>query len=556
MCGIAGILGAEDASTVRAMCDRIAHRGPDGHGVWTDQGVTLGHQRLSIIDIEGGAQPMESHDGRYCIVYNGEVYNHVALRRELEGHGATFCSDHSDTEVILEGFRLWGADVVQRLEGMFAFALWDSVDRRLFVARDPFGIKPFFYASTGGRLVFASEAKALFAHPGIEFQADQNRVKERAAMEFLVGQGTLFAGIHQLPPGSWALLDPTDVPPCHIPWQPFYAVPNEEFASIEAAAQAIRERFVASVQEQLMADVPLGVILSGGLDSAAVAAVQAGLVDGPIDTFTIADSTEVEDFQKARQLADQLGANHHEAHFDLDDLLRDLPKYAWHNENINYTEFFFMPLFADMAKHVKVGLCGQGSDELWGGYARYRDPLPLARERIARIRQADPAHSEELATTVALTHSSGSALAEFDQLGGQLNNFQLRLVDRNSMAAGLEVRVPFLSRPLHQASRAAGWGLKLHHGVEKWILRKALEDIGLPNDLVWRPKVPAGRATSPRVMDQFEAYAAKLVSRKQMERHPLHGSFGTAAEQLVHDVWQEVFARDGNVKDVSLEAFA
>lgn len=531
------------------MCDRIAHRGPDGHGVWTDAGVTLGHRRLSIIDIDGGVQPMESHDGRYCIVYNGEIYNHAALRTQLEAAGCRFRSDHSDTEVLLEGYRQWGTEVVGRLEGMFAFALWDTVEKTLFVARDPFGIKPFFYACTGQEFVFASEVKALYAHPGITFAPDTNRVKERAALEFLTGQGTLFAGIHQIPPGAYAVLRPDDVPACHVPWQPYYAVPGEHFGSIEAAVQTIRERFVASVEEQLMADVPLGVILSGGLDSAAVAAVQAGLSDEPIHTFTIAESEDVEDFTKARGLAEDLGSVHHETFFDLDDVLRDLPKYAWHNESINHTEFFFMPLFEMMAKDVKVGLCGQGSDELWGGYDRYRDPLPLARERIARVRAANPAHAEELATQVALTHSSGSALAEFDQLGGQLNNFQLRLVDRNSMASSLEVRVPFLSKPLHQASRAVGWGLKLHDGIEKWVLRKALEDIGLRDDLVWRKKVPAGRATAPGVMAGFDDYATKLVGKPSP-------TFGSPAEQLVHNLWQEVFARDGNLKGLTLEEVA
>lgn len=550
VCGIAGLLGREDSGLVGAMCDRIAHRGPDGHGTWSDAGVTLGHRRLSIIDVEGGAQPMESHDGRYCIVYNGEIYNHASLRCELESAGATFASHHSDTEVLLEGYRAWGPAVVERLEGMFAFALWDTVERTLFVARDPFGIKPFFYACIDGDWIFASEQKALFAHPDLTAAPDLDHIKERASLEFLTGQSTLFLGVHQLPPGSWALLRPGATGDCHIPWTPYYQVPHE---SLPDAVATIRERFVASVDEQLMADVPVGVILSGGLDSAAVAAVHQSLSEKPIHTFTIAESEEIEDFRQARRLADHLGTEHHETFFDLDDVVAGLPHYTWHNENINHTEFFFQPLFAFMAKTVKVGLCGQGSDELWGGYDRYKRPLALARERIDRIRQADPRHAERLATEIAMTHSSGSALAEYDQLGGQLSNFQLRLVDRNSMANSLEVRVPFLSRPLHAASRAVAWGQKLHEGTEKWILRRALADIGLPDDLVWRPKVPAGRATSPKVMDRFDAYAAKLVPKKRMQGGPLAGTFRTPAERLLYDLWHEVFVeRDGHA-GVTLE---
>lgn len=537
------------------MGQRIAHRGPDGDGVWTDRDVTLGHRRLSIIDISGGAQPMESHDGRYCIVYNGEVYNHQALRETLESAGHVFRSDHSDTEVLLEGFRAWGDGLPGRLEGMFAFAIWDTLERSLFIARDPFGIKPFFYACAGEDWIFASEQKALFAHPDLKAVPNLDRIKERAALEFLTGQGTLFEGVHQLPPGSMATVRPGPGP-CQVAWQPYYQVAHESFTSIESAAHAIRERFVQSVDEQLMADVPLGVILSGGLDSAAVAAVhQTLLSDTPIKTFTIAESQDVDDFRHARRLAEDLGTDHHESFFDLDMVVGDLPRYTWHNENINYTEFFFQPLFANMAKHVKVGLCGQGSDELWGGYGRYREPLALARQRIERIRSANPRHAERLTTEIAMTHSSGSSLAEYDQLGGQLNNFQLRLVDRNSMASSLEVRVPFLSKPLHQASRALSWGLKLHDGVEKWILRKALEDVGLPHDLVWRPKVPAGRATGPWVMERFEAQAAKLAGGKTPAG--LEGTFSVPAEALLYRLWHEVFVeRDGNLRGLALEDLA
>jgi asparagine synthase (glutamine-hydrolysing) len=556
MCGIAGILGRVDKRLVGRMCDRIAHRGPDGQGVWTDEGVTLGHRRLSIIDVEGGLQPMESHDGRYVLIFNGEIYNHSALRQELEKAGCGFKSDHSDTEVLLEGYRHWGVHLFGRLEGMYAFALWDSELKELVVARDPFGIKPFFYACVDEEFVFASEVKALYAHPEIAFVPDVHRIKERAALDFLTGQGTLFQGIHQLPPGSFAILRPGADYTCHIPWQPHYTVPAEEFGSIEDAARAIKDRFVASVVEQQMSDVPLGVILSGGLDSAIVAQVQADRSDKPIQTFTVAESTAVEDFRQARRLAEEVGADHHETFFDLDDLIAGMPHYAWHNESINYTEFFFMPLFEMMSKHVKVGLCGQGSDEMWGGYDRYREPLKLGQQRIKRIRSAHPTHEEELATQVALTHSSGSSLAEFDQLGGQLNNFQLRLVDRNSMAHGVEVRVPFLSKPLHRASRAIGWEHKMRGGVEKWIFRHAIKDLGLPDDLVWRKKVPAGRATAPGVMGAFDNYADKLLPKTARDKHALAGTFNSAADQLAHDVWQETFVRDGKLKGIALEDFA
>lgn len=538
MCGIAGLLGREDKAVVRQMTDRIAHRGPDGEGQWSDAGlVTLGHRRLSIVDLEGGAQPMESLDGRYCIVYNGETYNHEPIRRELEAKGHQFRTDHSDTEVILEAYRAWGPSFVERLEGMFAFAIWDTQDQTLFIARDPFGIKPFFCRWTKeGDWIFNSEVKGLQAHDGWDPVVDVCRIKERIALEFLVGQGTLLEGVHQLPPGTWALLDPkTFTPGKEIPFVPYMRTDIETYDSPQQAMKEIYTRFQNSVEEQLMSDVPLGVILSGGLDSAAVAAAYAKASDAPIRTFTIGEGDQVEDVRRARQLAEHLGANHHETSFTAEDYHRELPRYVWANENINYTEFFFQPLFEFTRKHVTVALCGQGSDELWGGYARYKDPRALAMERIRRIDATDPSHGCSLRQTVISTHRHGAALAEWDQQG-QLNNFQLRLVDRNSMASSLEVRVPFLSKPLAQISHNTSWGWKIRDGVEKWILREALEELKMPKDLTWRPKVPAGRSTAPGVVETFESWAERNVGR-HAPTQGLEHAFPNAAEAAVYRLW-------------------
>jgi asparagine synthase (glutamine-hydrolysing) len=549
MCGIAGLVGRDDR-VVQRMLDRLGHRGPDGEGLWSDAQVTLGHRRLAILDVEHGQQPMTSANGRYVLVYNGECYNHEALRAALAAEGVRFAT-RTDSETVLEGYARWGPAVLQRMEGMFAFAIWDTQARELFVARDPFGIKPFFWALAGGDFVFASEQKALFAHPELRAEPDVDRLKERAALEFLTGQATLFRGVHQLPPGTWARIQPGTR---RVDWHLYHQVPFEHFGSIEEAARVIQKRFVASVQEQLLSDVPLGTVLSGGLDSAAVAVVHAKLAEGhPIHTFTVAEDESVADFQAARGLAEQLGSDHHEAFFDLEGMVRDLPNYVWHNENINYTEYFFHPLFRMMRQSVTVGLCGQGADELWGGYERYKAPAALAEERLQRLRAARPAHQEVLEGQVALTHMTGSALAEWDQQG-QLSNFQLRLVDRNSMAHGLEVRVPFLSRPLQAASRAVPWGWKMHPNgalIEKWILRKSFAQLGLPESLLWRTKVPAGRATGPRVMQQFEALAARLVPKRS---DGLSGAFRLPAERLLADLWTEVFVhRDGQIKGLRVE---
>ncbi|HEX2065548.1 MAG TPA: asparagine synthase (glutamine-hydrolyzing) [Candidatus Thermoplasmatota archaeon] len=554
MCGIAGLLGRDDRALVGRMCARLAHRGPDGSALWSDAQVTLGHLRLAVIDVATGQQPMADASGRFTIVYNGEVYNHLALRAELEALGARFRT-RSDTEAILEGYRLWGTKVLERLEGMFALALWDGERRELLLARDPWGIKPLHYAFAfsgglreGGDLLFASEAKALFAHEALPPRPDLDAFREQAVLEFLTGTRTLFAGVHQLPPSTWALVRPGDrrVTP-HA-----YAAVSPEAAptTSEEAVRAVRERLGQAVREQLASEVPLGVVLSGGLDSAAVAALHQSMSDRPVQTFTVAEGEEVEDLRVARRVADHLGTEHHEATFGLDDLLRDLPLHAWHNENVNYTEFFFLPPFRAMRRKATVGLCGQGADELWGGYARYQDPHALAAERLRRLEVAKP-EDPALAGTILRHHASGAELAAWDQ-GAQLANFQLRLVDRGSMAFGLEVRVPFLSRPQQALSDAVPWEWKVQGGIEKWVLRRAVEPL-LPKEVAWRRKVPAGRATAPRVMERFEAQAARL--RPRAHPHPA-GELASGADRLMYALWTELFVHDARPQSVTLEALA
>jgi len=438
--------------------------------------------------------------------------------------------------------------VLERLEGMFAFALWDGERRELILARDPWGIKPLHYAFAGEDLLFASEAKALFAHEDLAPRADVDAFRELAVLEFLTGTRTLFQGVHQLPPSTWALVKPGAKQLIPQPYAAFSAEPRP--ANPEEGVRLLRERLARSVQEQLMSEVPLGVILSGGLDSAAVAALHQGASERPIATFTIAEDEQVEDVQASRRVAEHLGTEHHEATFTLDEMLRDLPRHAWHNESVNYTEFFFFPLFRRMRRTVTVGLCGQGSDELWGGYARYQDPHALAAERLRRLEIARPVNPH-LPDTIRREHASGETLAKWDQ-GAQLANFQLRLVDRNSMAFGLEVRVPFLSRPMQALSDATPWDWKVRDGIEKWVLRRAVESL-LPKELAWRKKVPAGRATAPRLMERFEAEAAKLQPK---EAHHPAGELASAADHLLYALWTEVFVHGARPESVSVGALA
>jgi asparagine synthase (glutamine-hydrolysing) len=547
VCGIAGIAGAEDPALVRAMLGRIANRGPDGEATWSDTAVTLGHRRLAIVDLATGQQPMTDASGRYTIVYNGEAYNHLELRAELEGLGHAFRT-RSDTEAVLEGWARWGRDVLRRIEGMFAFALWDAQLRRLWLARDRWGIKPLHVARVEGALLFASEAKAFGAHPAFAFRIDPVRARVQAVLEHLYPEGSLFAGVEAVPPGtclehdaSGRLLRVTGRP----------ALPIEVPPSPEAAAEAVAQALAVGVREQLMAEVPVGTVLSGGLDSAAVAAAHQAAAGGTIDTFTVADAEEVPDFEAARRVAQELGTRHHERVFTHDEAVAALPRFAWHQENSDYTESFFWHLFELARPHVTVALSGQGADELWGGYARHRDPAGTLQARLARLAAAGLPRPVGWAQRLAEWHASGADLARHDQRH-QLDTFQLRLVDRASMAHGLEVRVPMLSRRLQSLSNGIPWAWKLQDGVEKRVLRHAARRLGVPRAIAERPKLPAGRATGPSTWERFEAEAARRYPARRLEEHALAG-LATPAQALMHDLLVAVHEQGADPRKVRVE---
>ncbi|MEA3191478.1 MAG: hypothetical protein QOD77_2060 [Thermoplasmata archaeon] len=546
MCGIAGLIGRDDRALARRMCGRLAHRGPDGEEVWSDAGATLGHRRLAVLDLATGAQPMQDRSGRFTIVYNGEIYNHRGLRLRLEREGVVFRT-RSDTEVLVEGWARWGPAVLPLLEGMYAFVLWDGQERQAVLARDRWGVKPLLVTRVEGDWLFASEAKAFAAHPGFRFEVDEDAVRRQAVFEFDPFAGSLFAGVGQVAPGTFWQLRPGGQPVVHEVAWPAPAGPVD--------AHELSRRIQASVAQQQESDVPLGIVLSGGLDSALVAHLANQNSPG-LPTFAIAESDEVEDLRRARHLADLLGTEHHESTFTFDEAAAMLPRHAYHQENTNYTELFFLPLFERMRRHVTVGLCGQGADELWGGYARYADPQARARLRHARLARTKPQDADALAALIDATHGSGEALARFDQ-GAQLDHFQLRLVDRNAMAFGLEVRVPFLSHGLQEASDAAAWSQKRRDGTEKWLLRKAADAVGLHPGFAWRPKVPAGRATAPAIAQRIEALGERLRPPGRVAAHPLAGAFENGAECLLFDLWRTIFVENqGDARGVTLEGLA
>jgi asparagine synthase (glutamine-hydrolysing) len=383
MCGICGILTRNvslvpDRGLLERMRDLIAHRGPDGAGLHLGPGVGLGHRRLSIVDLAQGQQPMYSHDRRFVIVYNGEVFNHPALKTELEAAGVRYRT-HSDTETVLHLYERMGERAVERMRGMFALAIWDSLERRLFLARDRYGVKPLYYVHRpNGTLIFGSEIKALL--PALDSRPELNR---EALPDFLANhapssEATLFTGIMRLAPGhtlTWqdgriSIRRYWDVPIANA-----CEAPRPGSRAERALIAEFRERFTEAVRLRLMSDVPLGMFLSGGIDSAAITSAMATLVKEPIRTFSVAFAErEANELEYARLVATAYRTEHRETVVSPAEFFAELPRLVWHEDepiaHPSSVALYFVSRLA--AHHVKVVLTGEGSDETLAGYNRYR----------------------------------------------------------------------------------------------------------------------------------------------------------------------------------------
>ena len=367
MCGLVGIAGARLPQEISDVLSLIAHRGPDGDGVYADDHVTLGHCRLAIIDPRAGAQPFIDPTGRFVLVYNGELYNHRELRRQLEGRGRVFATN-CDTEVLAYWLAEFGSSGLAELNGMFAFAFWDKREQVLLLARDRIGIKPLYLAAAGRRLLFASEAKALLPFLG-NTGVDAESLFEFLSFQQLISNRTLFRGVTRMEPGTW------------VKWTAA-GVKRGTFWTLEArsdfrgshadAVDRYRGLLAASVKRQLMADVPLGAHLSSGLDSSMVASYAAGQVHTPLQTFTgaFADGGYYDERAGARAVASRIGADRHEVEIGASDLVDHFAKVVWHLEEPTLgtgavPQFMVAGL---AARHVKVVLTGHGGDEFFAGY--------------------------------------------------------------------------------------------------------------------------------------------------------------------------------------------
>jgi asparagine synthase (glutamine-hydrolysing) len=431
MCGIVGLAGrtagldaTELEARARAMADTVRHRGPDDDGVWSDAdaGIALAHRRLSILDVtSGGHQPMLSSDGRSVIVFNGEIYNFQTLRARLSAFGHTFRS-HSDTEVLLAAIVAWGVEATLReAVGMFAFAVWDRETRALVLARDRLGEKPLYYGWAGGSFVFASELKALRAHPEWDGTIDREALTLYLRHGYVPGPRSIYRGIHKLPPGT--LLRLTTFVAGSLPEpEPYWsltssggAVETIRFGSDRDAVDALERLLGDAVRQQMVADVPLGAFLSGGVDSTTVVALMQASSDRPVRTFTIGvESAAHDEAPAARAIAEHLGTDHTEQYVRPDDALAVIPRLSTiYDEPFADSSQIPTLLVSELARRsVTVSLSGDGGDELFAGYARY-ESAPRLVGRLGKV----PAPLRKLAGRAMQTRAvlgGFDALARFD----------------------------------------------------------------------------------------------------------------------------------------------
>jgi len=376
MCGIAGIYHLQtakpvDEARIRAMTTAIAHRGPDGTGCWTAPGVGLGHLRLAIIDLAGGAQPMTSADGKAVVIFNGEIYNFQDVRAELEGRGVLF-SSHSDTEVILEAWRAWGPDCLAKLNGMFAFAIHDSERGCLFLARDRLGVKPLHYAElSDGSVIFASELKAMLAHPLLRRVPDVSAVDDYLAFGYVPDDTSIVAGVKKLPAGHYLLLKRGAPMPQPVQWWDV-SFADREKGSEAALEEMLVDKMRAAVTSRMIADVPLGAFLSGGVDSSAVVALMAEASSHAVKTCSIGfDHPDYDESQYAGQIAARFATDHRTRVVSSDDYgLIDTLVHAFDEP---FADASALPTYrvCQLAREtVTVALSGDGADEAFAGYRR------------------------------------------------------------------------------------------------------------------------------------------------------------------------------------------
>jgi len=559
VCGICGVLNlgpnapAVSEAMLRPMTDSLRHRGPDSDGFFIapDHSVGLGFRRLSIVDLATGDQPMANEDESVWLVFNGEIYNHMAHRPGLEARGHRFRS-RCDAEVILHLYEELGPECVHELRGMFAFAIWDTRRNQLTLARDRIGIKPLYYVQTPTALVFGSEIKALFQHPSVSPRLNEAALSLYLTFAATPAPQTLFEGIQKLPPGHRLIVNADGSQRLERYWQP---LPDPEERATTREPEEYVERLENLVREsiglRMMSDVPYGAFLSGGVDSSLNVALMAELADRPVNTFSVAIEGDPasDELGFAREVAERYGTRHHEIVIGEQDFLEYLPDLVWHQDE-PLADPVCVPLHAiseaARASGTRVIQVGEGSDELFSGYTSYAFftdfhrrvwrpyrfvPRPLRasaavlgdhilsldRADVLRrasdggelfwggaipfydshkrrlLHESDGAGQQAVAAMYADVDAHVPGASQLDRMIGielrqRLPELLLMRVDKVTMGSSLEARVPYLDHKLVEYALAIPASVKYRDGITKWVLKRVAERAGLPRALVYRPK--------------------------------------------------------------------
>ncbi len=566
MCGICGFNWC-DKVLVRKMSDVLEHRGPDQEGFYTDDKISVGHKRLSIIDLsDGGRQPIHNEDGSIWITYNGELYNYLRIKMGLEKKGHKFYSN-TDTEAIIHAYEEYGKECLNIFNGMFSFAIWDSKKKEIFLARDRLGIKPLYYYFRNGKFIFGSEIKAILQYPEIERVLNDRALAQLIEHSFTIDGQTIFDGVNELLPGSYLVYSYSDNSIDINRYWDLKVCIDDNFDE-SYYVKGVKKLLERSVKRRLMSDVPLGSALSGGIDCSTVVAMMSSFSDEPVKTLTTGFDDPLDEFDEARIVAEHCDTDHHEIHLSYDEVTKNLPLILWHVE-IPYARpaiFSNFLLAREAKRYVTVIYCGEGSDEIFAGYNRYQIyanmPTPsltylksmfnlevylksiyynlLPNERkINAINWGlfnDKTEREKIFSEKALKHTEkynpkrtfGPYLANsrkkeqlnyallFD-IKTEIPGAQTFRVDRTGMAFSCEFRVPYLDHELVEFSTRIPPILKFNGLYKKHILQKVAKDL-LPISVIKRRKFPFGLPLHKYFKDDLIEFVKYILDEKTLKR--------------------------------------
>ena len=582
MCGICGIYGLEDKELVKKMCETLVHRGPDDQGIYTDSNISLGHRRLSIIDLKTGHQPIHNEDETIWVILNGEIYNFRELREDLENKHDFYTN--SDTEVLVHLYEDYGVRLVEKLNGMFAFAIWDSQQKKILLARDPIGKKPLYYHWDGEKLIFASEIKAIL-EAGVKTEIDLDALYSYLAYQYTLGKKTLFKGVRKLLGGHFLVIEKGE-----LKIEKYWDIRENIIHDYEAnLIKRLRLLLEKSAKYRMIADVSIGAFLSGGIDSSAVVALTRPLVDYEFHTFSVGFETFSE-LEYAKKVSEYLDTVHHEIVITPDMVAKNIEKIAWHydeplGDSAIINNYF---LSEEARKYVKVVVAGEAGDELFAGYPNYKTNLryynlfkfPFLGNMMGKIIGLSPRKGDvyknrierfltefaqsnfekgHLYTTRSmndeeikwLTHLNHNNIEQFVIYPGNIEhplNKMLALdcknllpekflmkADKATMANSVEERLPLMDKNIAEFAFAIPPNLKLRKGQEKYILRMAVKDL-LPTEIVKRKKQGFGTPVDNWISkgDLKDMVIQKLSDNELIKRYFKEDKINKMIQNLDH----------------------